>query len=570
MERRLAAILSYDAVGYSRSMGADEVGTLGQLKAHRREVIDPETAQHGGRIVKLTGDGGLMEFPSVVDAVAFAVSVQYATVARNATVFENQRLVYRIGINVGDVIVEGEDIYGDGVNVAARLETLAEPGGICIRRNVRNQVRGKLDLDFKDLGEVAVKNIERPVRAFHVVMNDKAAALAATAADKLPRAKGRPRLRQVMAGVALGLAVVLALGWWQLWRPEIEPASIANMAFSLPDNPSIVVLPFDNFTGDPDQKHIADGITETLTSTLSQIPDLFVIARNSASVYEGKAVKVRQVAEELGIRYVLEGSVQQAGERLRVTVQLIDAVEGHHLWAESYDRTFEDLFDLQDEIALKTAIELQVKLTTGEEARVLSRTTKNIRAWTLYQQALSRFFEFSEEANREARRFASMALEQDPAFADAIVIVGFTHLIDARQGFTVSPEESLKLAVENAEKARAIAPDAPNLYNLIQAIHRYRGEFDEAIAAGERAIELSPNSEISLLATTLTAHLAGRFDQSIQLAEKAIRLSPHHRSMVSSGLAGPFGSSGNTRRRKKPQKKAWNALRATSWPPSTS
>jgi len=529
MERRLAAILSIDVAGYARLMGRDEIRTLAALKAHRAELIDPQAARHGGKTVKLMGDGALMEFASAVDAVRFAVAVQCAMRGRNANEPEVQRIAFRIGINIGDVIAEDGDIHGDGVNVAARLEGLAEPGGICIRRNVRNQVRDKLALDFEDLGEVEVKNIERPIRVFQVVLNDKAEVLSATSDQPTSRRQSR---RVVLNAVGIALLVLLVAGivWWQYRKPSFEPASVAAMAFPLPDKPSIAVLPFDNYTGEPDQQHIADGITETLTSTLSKIPDLFVIARNSAAAYEGGAVNVQQVAEELGIRYVLEGSVQQAGGRLRVTVQLIDALAGNHLWTESYDRSVEDLFDLQDEIALRTAIELQVKLTTGEEARVLSRTTDDVRAWTLYQQALSNFFKFSKEGNHEARRLASMALAQDAGFADAIIIIGFTHLVDARQGYTTSSENSLRLAVEHAEEARAIAPEAPNLYNLMQSIHRYRGEFDEAIIAGERAVELSPNSEISLLATTMTTHLAGKFDRSIEIAEKAIRQSPHHRS----------------------------------------
>jgi adenylate cyclase len=309
-----------------------------------------------------------------------------------------------------------------------------------------------------------------------------------------------------------------------LW-PDRQPTGLA-----LPDKPSIAVLPFDNLTGDPKQDHVADGMTETIISTLSKIPELFVISRNSSFTYKGKAVKVQQVAEELGVKYVLEGSLQQAAENIRITVQLVDALKGDHLWSENYDRKFEDLFKLQDEIALKTTVALQVKLTTGEEARMLSRTTNNVRAWTLYQQALTNFFKFTAEGNREARWLAEKALSEDPEFADAMIIVGFTHLDAARKGLSRSPDKSLKLAMEYAEKARAVAPDAPMFYNLMQAIYRYQGKFDKAVAAGERAIELSPNSDISLLATTMTFHLAGQFDRSIELAEKSVRQSPHHRS----------------------------------------
>jgi TolB-like protein/class 3 adenylate cyclase/Flp pilus assembly protein TadD len=532
MERRLVAILSADVAGYARLIGMDESGTLAALRAHQSELFNPKSAQHKGRTIKLMGDGALMEFASVVDAVLFAVDVQCAMRNRNVDVPEDRRIVFRVGINVGDVIIEGDDIHGDGVNVAARLEALAEPGSICLSRSVHDQVRDKLDLDFEDLGEIEVKNITRSLRVFRILLNERAMAL--TTPVRSPSSVGAARrLRPWPVATIFAFFLSIAgLIWWHPWVSNIEPASLDQMAFPLPDKPSIAVLPFDNLTGDPNQEHVADGMTETLISTLSRIPELFVIARNSSSTYKGKAVKVQTVAEELGVQYLLEGSVQQAGERIRIIVQLIDALEGHHVWTETYDRKFEDLFGLQDEIALKIAIELQVKLTTGVEARMLSRTTNNVRAWALYQQALSNFFKFDSESTHEARRFAEKALDEDPTFADAMVIVGFTHLVDARSGYTTAPQESLSLAIEYVEKARSIAPDAPNLYNLIQSIHRYQGEFDKAIAAGRRAIELSPNSEISLLATAMTTNLAGEFAQSIELAQKAVRQNPHHRSIA--------------------------------------
>ena len=553
MERRLAAILAVDMVGYSRLMEEDETGTLATLKDLRSELVDPLIVEHHGRNVKLMGDGALVEFASVVDAVACAVAIQRTLAGRNTEVRGERRIELRIGVHLGDVIVEGDDIYGDGVNVASRLEALAEPGGVCLSQQAYDQVVTHLKLPLVDLGPQNIKNIARPVRAYRVQLAQAAGTVA-----KAPGAvTGKLRLIGVAVFAVLGAAGLLAL-LGVLREPEIAPASRAQMAFPLPDEPSIAVLPFDNFTGDPGQAHIADGMTETITSTLSRIPHLFVIARNSASVYDGKATKVQRVAEELGVRYVLEGSVQQAGNRIRVAVQLIDALNGHHLWTESYDRDFEDLFQLQDEIALKTAVELQVKLTSGEEARVLSRTTDDVRAWALYQKALASFFTFSAEGTREARRFAQSALDEDPKFADAMIIIGFTHLVDARSGYTSSPQESLRLAVEYAEEARGLAPDAPNLYNLMQSIHRFRGDFDEAMAAGERAIQLSPNSEISLLATTMTSHLAGQFDRSVELAEKAIRLSPHHRSTGLIWLGRSFWFQGEYERSKEAAREGIN------------
>ena len=526
MERRLAAIMATDVVGYSRLIRADEEGTITALKALRANLIDPKIAEHHGRIVKLMGDGMLAEFASVVDAVRAAVETQAAVTEHNAGLPENKRIEFRVGINLGDVVIDGDDIQGDGVNVAARLEGLAEAGSICISGSVYDQVRDRLDLAFEDMGEQEVKNIARPVRAYRVLPEGVAGS------EPEPATRRGMSATQMIVSAAVVVLVVagLVLGFWQPWKPDVAPASLEQMVFPLPKKPSVAVLPFDNLTGDPDQDYVADGMTETIISTLSRIPDLFVIARNSSFTYKGKAVKVQQVAEELGVRYVLEGSVQRAGEEVRITVQLIDALKGHHLWSETYDRQSEDLFDLQDDIALNTTIALQVKLTTGEEARMLSRTTSNVRAWTLYQQALSNFFKFSAEGNRAARKSAEMALAEDLEFADAIIIVGFTHLVDARSGYSQAPKDSLNLAIEYAEKARSLADDAPNLYNLMQSIYRYQREFDKAVVAGEKAIELSPNSAISLLATAMTTNLAGQFDRSIELAQMAIRQSPHHRS----------------------------------------
>ncbi|MEE8212770.1 MAG: adenylate/guanylate cyclase domain-containing protein, partial [Acidiferrobacterales bacterium] len=301
MERRLAAILAADVVGYSRLMGQDEAATLAALKAHRAELIDPKANQYNGRTIKLMGDGSLMEFPSVVEAVAFAVEVQLAISARNTDVHEDRQIHYRIGINIGDIIVEGDDIYGDGVNIAARLESLAEPGGICVRRNVRNQVRDKLDLDYEDRGEIKVKNIARPIRVFSVVLDGKAEALV-TPVVAAPIKTGHRRWVVAAAVLVLGLVAAGGLAWWQPWAPDVEPASLERMAFPLPEKPSIAVLPFDNLSGDPEQEYFADGITNDIITDLSRFGDLVVIAAQSTFTYKGKPVKVQQVAEELGVR----------------------------------------------------------------------------------------------------------------------------------------------------------------------------------------------------------------------------------------------------------------------------
>jgi adenylate cyclase len=346
MERRLAAILAADVVGYSRLIEADEAGTLAALKSHRGTLIEPKIAQYHGRIVKLMGDGLLAEFPSAVEAVHCAVEIQYAMAERNGYVPEERRITYRVGINIGDIVVEDDDIFGDGVNIAARLEGLADPGGICISRPVHTQIVDKLDLTFEDLGEQQVKNIAKPVMVYRVALDTKAAALITPVVQGIARSKHR---RWLVAGAAAAL-LVLAVGgalWWQPWAPDMEPASVERMALPLPDKPSIAVLPFDNLSGDPDQEPLSDGITEDIITELSRFRELFVIARHSTQTYKGKPVKVQKVAEDLGVRYVLEGSIRKTGNQIRINAQLIDATSGRHIWAERYDRDLSDLFSIQ-------------------------------------------------------------------------------------------------------------------------------------------------------------------------------------------------------------------------------
>ncbi|MDX1488854.1 MAG: adenylate/guanylate cyclase domain-containing protein, partial [Acidiferrobacterales bacterium] len=337
MARRLAAILAYDVVGYSSAVGRDEAGTLRTLKSHRLEVIDPEAELNGGRTIKLTGDGALMEFASVVDAVLFAVRTQIALAQRNAELPEDSRLTYRMGVNLGDVVIDGDDIYGDGVNVAARLEGLAPPGGICVRRRVRAELRGKLDLDFDDLGDVEVKNIEEPISAFSVILNEKAQALAAAPVERRQR-DGRRRPYVPFAAAALVALVLAVIGVLQPWRDFDDRTESQQTVAPVSDGASIAVLPFTNISDDADQEYFADGITEDLITDLSKVPDLLVIARNSVFTYKGKAVKVPEVAAELGVKYVMEGSVRRVGDRVRINAQLINAADGTHIWAERYDR----------------------------------------------------------------------------------------------------------------------------------------------------------------------------------------------------------------------------------------
>ena len=506
-------------VGYSRLMEADERGTIARQKAHRAELIDPKIAEHHGRIVKLMGDGMLVEFASVVDAVECAMAVQQAMVAREEGVAEDRRIQYRVGINLGDIVIDGDDIYGDGVNIAARLEGLADPGGVCISRAARDQIRDKLDYPLDDLGEVEVKNIARPVRVFRVLPEGE-------------KAKGPRRQLTSWHRYAVAAAVILAIvagggiWWWQ--QPDFEPANLEKYAFALPKKPSIAVLPFDNLSGDKAQEHLADGFSETITSALAAIPEMFVIARNSTFTYKGKPVKVQRVAEELGVRYVLEGSIQQDGDKLRVTAQLIDALDGRHLWAERFDRKIADLFAVQDEITLHIVSALQVKLTDGKRAALGKGSTTNLEAWSHYVKGRALFFRITKEDNLEARELFQMAVALDPQFLWAWRGIGWTHANDARSRWSKSRAKSFKLAGEAVEKAATINPEDSGVHALRGYIALLRGKYDDAIAAGKRAIELSPNNPDTYAVLAISTYYTGSFQEAVALVKKAMRLYPHH------------------------------------------
>jgi len=525
LDRKLTAIMATDVVGYTRLMGEDEAGTLAALKAHRAEFTDPVIAEHGGRIVKLMGDGVLMEFASVVDALQCAVVLQRGMAERNADVPAERRIEFRIGINLGDIIVDGDDIYGTGVNVAARLETLAEPGGICLSGRVVEQVQGNVDVGFASLGPQTVKNIDTPINAYKVLLDP---ADAGKITD-IPKSKAKPwRWPVAVAIAALTIAIAVGAVWFYQSKPEMEPASAAKMAFPLPDKPSIAVLPFNNLSGDPEQEFLADGITEHIIATLAQIPQLFVIARNSTFTYKGKAVLVQQVAEEQGVRYVLEGSVQRSGDRIRVTAQLVDATQGHHLWSEHYDRDIGDLFALQDDIALKIATALQVQLTDGEQIRISSGTTRNLEAWSYWVKSFPHVYKYTKDSTAQARELQQRAVDIDPGFAAAWVYIAWTHFVDARLGYSESRERSLELAEEYLDRAAAIAPDLPSLPQLRGSIHLMRHEFEQAIAEGRKAMELSPSGSAIAASLALTMFYVGEYDEAIDLFRKAMRLSPSY------------------------------------------
>lgn len=523
-ERRLVTILSADIVGYSRLMGEDEAGTLALLKACREELIDPKVAENHGRIVKWMGDGALVEFPSVVEAVRCAVEIQRGMAARNTDVPENRKMQFRVGINVGDVIVENDDIFGDGVNIAARLEQLAEPGGICVRRAVRNQVRDKLPIVFEDLGQIEVKNIARPLRVFRIVL-DANEPLKTVAGMRTPTRYWRWITAAVLV---LVVAAGTAVAWLQPWEGKLEPASPARMAYPLPQKPSIAVLPFDNLSGDPAQDLMADGFTENIIAALSKIPQMFVIARNSVFTYKDKSVQVQEVAEDLGVQYVLEGSIQKSGDRLRITAQLIDALAGYHLWSERYDREIEDIFALQDEITLKIVEALQVNLTVGEQARIERRGTNNLDAWLLITQSRAHAIQFSREGNVRSRELAQKAIELDPEFAGAYTRLGWTYWNDAQTGWSESRLASLKRAAELAHKSVKLDDSFSGTYRLLAAIHLLLRQHEEATAYIEKAIDLSPNYSTHIAFLAFIKNYSGDPERAIVLLRKAMRLSPYY------------------------------------------
>ena len=481
-QRRLVAILAADVVGYSRLMRSDEAGTLAQLKAIRKELLDPKTAEYGGRIVKTTGDGILIEFPSAVDAVQHAVDVQGEMALLSAALPEDRRMEIRIGINVGDVIVEDGDLFGDGVNVAARLEGLAKPGGICVSGSAYEQVRHKLDLAFEDMGEQAVKNIDEPVRVYRVGTGDH-----------------------------------------DLAEPS-EPET-SEQVFTLPDKPSIAVLPFDNLSGDPEQEYFADGITEDIITALSRIGWLFVIARNTTFTFKGTAVDVAVVAKDLGVRYVLEGSVRKAGSRVRITAQLIDGETGNHIWAERYDRELEDIFAVQDEITENISGALEPQIIVAENVRSKRKTAQNLDAWDLVIRAMARIGEFSRDGSEGALTLLDHAIEIDPTYARAYSHRAWTTAWRALQGWD-EMETALQTATEMADKAiqyDAAEPWAYIGWVFISIVHK---DNQRMMSSAKKAIELNPNFAYAHSHLGAAYALGGRGAEAFEWVEKARRLSP--------------------------------------------
>ena len=478
VERRLAAVLAADVAGYSRLMEADEEGTLAALRAIRREFGDPKIAEHRGRIVKTTGDGLLVEFASVVDAVRYAVEVQRAMAERNADITPAKRIEFRIGINVGGIIIEDGDIFGDDVNIAARLEALAEPGGICISAAAHEQVRDRLDLAFDDLGEQQVKNITRPVRTY---------------------------------AVALGISPRAAL-------PVGAP-------LPLPDKPSLAVLPFQNMTGDAEQEYFVDGMVEEITTEISRLPWLFVIARNSAFTYKGKPVDVKQVARELGVRYVLEGSVRKASNRVRITGQLIDTMTGAHIWADRFDGALDDIFELQDRFAGNVVAAIEPKLRLAEIERATRKPTESLDAYDLYLRALAEFHKLTLAGYRACVMLLQLALEIDPSYMPAAGLVGWCRIRQRSMGAVT--QEEIGEAIGLARRVIASGKDDPDaLWMAGFAVAALGREPAMGLSAIERAVALNPNSALGWSTAGWVQAINNRPELPIEPLERAMRLSP--------------------------------------------
>jgi len=481
VERKLAAILAADVAGYSRLMGEDEEGTLARLKAHRRELIDPKITEHRGRIVKTTGDGILIEFPSVVDAVRCAAEVQRHMTTRNADQPESARIEFRVGINLGDIIIDGDDIHGDGVNIAARLEGLAEPGGICISQTVLNHTRGKVAFDVEDRGEQTLKNIARPIHVYRIFV------------DPL----------------------------------NPQAAHQQGKRLTLPDKPSIAVLPFQNMSGDSEQDYFADGIVEEIITALSRFRQLFVIARNSSFAYKGKSPDIRQVGRELGVRYVLEGSVRKAVNRLRITGQLIDATSGAHLWADRFEGGLEDVFELQDQVTASVVGAIAPKLEQAEIDRAKCKPTDSLDAYDCFLRGMAKYHQVTSRANAEALLLFNRAIELDPEFASAYALASWCYLMRKISGWRTDPQNETAECVRLARRATELGKDDAVALAWSGVVLAHMGrDLDTGVALNDRALALNPNLAIASHWAGWLKIWLGEPDAAIERFARAMRLSP--------------------------------------------
>ncbi len=525
VKRKLAAILSADVKGYSRLMGEDEEGTIRILNAYK-EVMSNFIEQQRGRVVDAPGDNLLAEFGSVVDAVRCAVDIQKELKARNTELPENRKMEFRIGVNLGDVVEDGEQILGDGVNIAARLESLSEAGGICISGTAFDQVKNKLNLGYKYFGEQIVKNILEPVRVYKVLMESEAAGK--VIGEK--KAKPRQWQRAILSLVVVLIVVVAVIAiYYFYFRPTPRPIEVASkekMAFKLPDKPSVAVLPFTNMSGDPKEDYLGDGIAEEIITALSKTPKLFVIARNSTFVYRGKSVSIKEVAETLGVQYVLEGSFRKTGNKLRITAQLIDALSGRHLWAERYDRDLKDIFAIQDEISFKVVTAVNLKLTYGEQALITAGGTKNFEAYARFLKGQEYVTRINREGNLLARKMAEETIALDPNYPSGYKLLAMTHWLDVRLGLSKDPKQSLTESVRLYQKALAMDPSDGSARVLLGYVFTIMREFEKGMAEAEQGVAISPNLGLAQIYYGLILIFNGRHKEAIEAIKKAIRLNP--------------------------------------------
>jgi TolB-like protein/class 3 adenylate cyclase len=485
-ERRLAAVLAADVAGYSRLMGRDEEGTLANLKSLRKTLVDPAIAAHRGRIVKTTGDGMLVEFASAVDAARCAVVVQRGVAAQNGGIPQDTRIEFRIGIHVGDIIIDDNDIFGDGVNIAARLEGIAEPGGVCISDDAQRQIRGKVDIDFDDMGSQTLKNITEPMRAWRVRLDGSAPA-----------------------------------------SPQVKPSADMSQPLALPDKPSIAVLPFQNMSGDPEQEYFADGMVEEIITALSRFRSLFVIARNSSFAYKGKAVDIKQVGRELGVRYLLEGSVRKAGGKVRITGQLIDTATGAHLWADRFDGSLEDVFDLQDRVTTSVVGLIAPKLEQAEIERAKRKPTEKLDAYDYYLRGLSKMYQWSKPASEEALRLFASAVDLDPEFATAYAVAARCVGIRRQNAWLAHPEREVAEGLQWARRALELGKDDALVLSQAGFAVGYLGNDVEGGSSFlDRSLSLNSNSAVTWILSAWIQLFLGNPDEVVARASRALRLSP--------------------------------------------
>jgi adenylate cyclase len=487
LQRRLAAILSADVVGYSRLMGIDEAGTLARLKALRRDLIDPLIAAHSGRTFKLMGDGALVEFASAVDAVTCAIEMQKQIRERNAGCPEDSRIQFRIGINVGDIIVDGDDIYGDGVNVAARIQALADPGGIYISRGAAEQVRDKVPIKIETRGEQTVKNIARPIEVFCIVAEERDA-----------------------------VAVAVHQSETRVQTPMIT------------DKPAIAVLPFVNMSGEPEQEFFADGITEDILTELSRFRELFVISRNSAFVYKGKPINAQKVANELGVQYVVEGSVRRAGSRVRITAQLIDAETDRHLWAERYDRELADIFAIQDEVTSSIVSILPGRVAAAAHDRVQRKPPENLAAYECVLAGKLLHHRAARADNEEAQRMLDRAIALEPGYAHARAWKACVLGQSCVCGWCADIEATMRTVIKEATLALSLDENDSDVHRILAAVNLLRRDYDKALYHQERALALNPNDDLIVVQQGEVLTWIGQADQGIEWIQKAMRLNPYH------------------------------------------